>query len=153
MWSEGSALLLLDSGSGLSQEQKLPHLLNTPEIQVTARSKENSARVLRFTAAVERIDPHSEAGEEALKVLIAARLNADSAEIAKPEWTSSIAVLRVVPIRAIVTPEGADAPSYSAEPARSDATTQDWHPFHFGARPKKRWRIALRERRKRGITG
>jgi hypothetical protein len=88
VWRDGSTYVLTGPG-----EQRLPGLAGSAECQLTARSADTGGRIVTWRAAVERVEPDSEAGRAVVPALEAARLNGH------PDWTTAV-VLRLTPTAA-----------------------------------------------------
>lgn len=120
-------------------EQTDPGLTDGAEVEVILRSKENSARQLRVTARVVRLDPDSEAWGAAVAALHPERLNAPDGEAQPERWRRESTLWLLRPTgRAAETPEAMSSASHRAEPLPTDATTLDRTPFHAGRATRRR---------------
>jgi hypothetical protein len=118
-------------------EQMLPQLAGM--VEVTARSKDNGARSVRFLARADALPTGSPEWDAAADALSASRLNARDTDTQRERWAAGCRICRLTPIRMLSSGAGdADAPSGSRPPARTGATTISWRPWHLGGRPARR---------------
>jgi hypothetical protein len=118
-------------------EQMLPLLSGA--VEVTARSKDNGTRLVRFLARAELLEARSPAWESAADALSASRLNARDTAEQRERWASGGLISRLVPVRLLASGPGEQASPVGAEPpARTGATTANWRPWHLGGRPRQR---------------
>lgn len=118
-------------------EQMLPLLSGA--VEVTARSKDNGTRSVRFLARAELLQALSPAWEAAVNALSAARLNARDTDGQRERWASGALLSRLVPVRLLASGAGDVGTSTGSEPpARTGATTVTWRPWHLAGRPSHR---------------
>lgn len=124
-------------GGGL--EQRLPDVLDGDELEVTVRSKDTGARLVRFPARVTRVLPGTPAWDAVVPELHAKRLNPPDGEDQPQRWARESTVLRLdlagPPAEA---PGNVSHRSHAAEPAPSPATTRGPLPFVLGRRARRR---------------
>jgi hypothetical protein len=89
-WHDGAIYVVTGGG-----EQDLPGLAEAAEVEVTLRSKDNGAELVRFPASVEVVDQAAEA--EAVSVLAKERLNAPDAAGLTDRWAARSTVVRLTP--------------------------------------------------------
>ena len=120
-------------------EQTDPGLADGAEVEVILRSKENSARQLRVTASVERLEPGSEPWGAAVAALHPERLNAPDGEAQPERWRRESTLWLLRPTGgAAETPDAMSSASHRVEPLPTGATTLDRTPFHAGRATRKR---------------
>lgn len=118
-------------------EQMLPQLAGTAE--VTARSKDNGARSVRFLARAEVLTAGSPEWDAAADALSASRLNARNTDTQRERWAAGCQICRLTPLRMVTAGAGdAETPSGSRTPALTGVTTMTWRPWHLSGRPARR---------------
>jgi hypothetical protein len=142
IWLDGAAYVV--SGPG---EQELPPLAG--EVEVTLRSKDTWARVLRVTATATTVDPAAPEWRDVALALKGSRLNAPDPDGLLDRWAAGNTITRLS-LRGAVneSPGHYDESSGAAAPPPSEAATRDWAPWHVGGRRKTRRnarRIARRD--------
>ncbi|MCC5582115.1 hypothetical protein IMZ11_41620 [Microtetraspora sp. AC03309] len=90
VWHEGAIYLVTGGG-----EQELPGLAEASEVEVTLRSKDNGAELVRFTASVEVVDQSR--SPEAVAALAKERLNAPDATTLTDRWAVGSVIVRLTP--------------------------------------------------------
>ncbi|WP_200926560.1 hypothetical protein [Sphaerimonospora mesophila] len=90
MWHEGAIYVVTGGG-----EQPLPGLTESPEVEITLRSKDNGAELVRFPASVEVVD--QAAAGETVAALAKERLNAHDAAGLIDRWAAQSVVVRLTP--------------------------------------------------------
>jgi hypothetical protein len=90
VWHDGAIYVVTGDG-----EQSLPGLTDAAEIEVTLRSKDNRAELVRFPAVVEVVDQATAA--EAVAALAKERLNASDAGGLPARWAGHATVVRLTP--------------------------------------------------------
>ncbi|WP_433497909.1 hypothetical protein ACQP1K_23785 [Sphaerimonospora sp. CA-214678] len=90
VWHEGAIYVVTGGG-----EQPLPGLTESPEVEITLRSKDNGAELVRFPASVEVVD--QEAAGETVAALARERLNAHDAAGLIDRWAARSVVVRLTP--------------------------------------------------------
>ncbi len=124
---------------GGGDEQPLPGLADGSEVEVTARSKDNGGRLLRFQARVVAVLPGSDAWDTVVPELHAKRLNPADGEQQPHRWARESRVLRLQPTgRLLESPGKTSRSSHAAEPVGSPAATRDPLPFVLGRRATRR---------------
>jgi len=130
VWFDGAAYLV--SGDG---EQELPGLEAAETVEVTVRSKDKGARLVRWLARVSRIEPRTESWDAAVRELVAKRLNLRDAGRVRERWAGECLVTRLEPTGELLERPGAMSDeSHAAEPLPSPATTVGRLPFVLGRR-------------------
>jgi hypothetical protein len=92
VWHEG-ALLLVSGG----QEQPLPHIEDATQVQVVMRSKDTGGRLATWSGVATTLPPRTPEWDDAVAVLVAARLNLESMTQSPQRWAETSVVTRVVP--------------------------------------------------------
>ncbi|GHE35671.1 hypothetical protein GCM10017673_43130 [Streptosporangium violaceochromogenes] len=90
-WHDGAIYVVTGGG-----EQELPGLAEAGRVQVTLRSKDNGARLITFTAAVEVVD--QVLAGEAVAALAKDRLNAADGAGLRDRWLAHSTVVRLTPL-------------------------------------------------------
>ncbi|WP_406146101.1 hypothetical protein [Streptomyces sp. NBC_01012] len=122
VWHEGAAVLVGD-GPG---EQPLPPGVDAGAVaEVTVRSKDKGGRLVVWSAAVEVLDPHSEAWEAAVGELRGKRLNAPDADLMTERWARECRIVRLTPGESRTDLPGT---SQAAPPLPTGATTRQTAP-------------------------
>lgn len=122
-------------------EQPDPGLAHGGSVKVVLRSKENRARQVTVTAAVERLEPGTGAWEAAASALHPKRLNPPDGEAQPERWARESTVWLLRPTAEVLEQPGAMSDdSHRAEPVATEATTLTRMPFHAGRATKKRRR-------------
>ncbi|GAA0406713.1 hypothetical protein Acor_51450 [Acrocarpospora corrugata] len=93
VWHDG-AIHLVTGGD----EQELPGLANTPEIEVILRSKDNGSQLVRFPATVAVLDQAEH--PEVVAALAKERLNAIDSAALTARWAAGSLVVRLTPVNA-----------------------------------------------------
>ncbi|GAA4565512.1 hypothetical protein [Planotetraspora kaengkrachanensis] len=89
-WHDGAIYVVTGGG-----EQDLPGLTEADETEVTLRSKDNGAELVRFAASVEIVDQAAE--PDAIAALAKERLNAPDASGLTARWAAHSTVVRLTP--------------------------------------------------------
>ncbi len=89
-WHDGAIYVVTGGG-----EQSLPGLVESSRVEITLRSKDNGAELIRFPASVEVVD--QAAAAEAMAVLAKERLNAPDGAGLLDRWAADSTVLRLTP--------------------------------------------------------
>lgn len=89
-WHDGAIYVVTGGG-----EQRLPGLVELSQVEVTLRSKDNGAELIRFPASVEVVD--QVAAPEAIAVLAKERLNAPDGAGLVDRWAADSTVIRLTP--------------------------------------------------------
>lgn len=125
IWRDGAVYLVCGPG-----EQQLPGLAEARVAQVVVRSKDSGGRLLRWQAAVSRMEPASGTWSTITKELAAKRLNSPDAARQPARWAEDAAVLRLTPTGSVGQRPAYDksrstlpTDSLAAPPPGSDATT------------------------------
>lgn len=123
-------------------EQPDPGLVDGAAVELILRSKDNSARQLRISATVQRLQPGTEAWDAAVAALHPERLNAPDGEQQPERWRreSTVWLLRPGP-QAAEAPGAMSSESHRAEPLPTEATTLRRTPFHAGRATRRRRRL------------
>jgi hypothetical protein len=139
VWHDDAVCVVYGTG-----EQMLPLLEG--DVEVTARSKENGARLVTFVAEARTLPAGQPAWEAAAKALAAARLNArDPAEQAQ-RWASGALITLLQPVRIVTAGPGDDtSESGAAAPPGGPGTTLSRRPYHWGSRLRRARRRNQRE--------
>jgi hypothetical protein len=135
VWHEGAAYVV--SGPG---EQPVPGLAEAARCRVVVRSGGNLARIVRWPAAVERVEPGTPDWDAIVPTLLPKRLNLTDAETAAARWAAECRVSRL-------TPDGAPdevgdtlpTASGAVAPPTTPAATRVTVPYTLG-RPRGRRR-------------
>lgn len=90
VWHDG-AIYVVTGG----EEQSLPGLAESTQVEVTLRSKDNGAELIRFPASVEVVD--QAAARDAVAALAKERLNARDAAGLLDRWAEQSLVIRLTP--------------------------------------------------------
>ncbi|GIH69303.1 hypothetical protein [Sphaerimonospora thailandensis] len=90
VWHDG-AIYVVTGGD----EQSLPGLTEMTEVEITLRSKDNGAELVRFPAAAEIVD--QSATGDAVAALAKERLNAHDAAGLLARWAEQSFVVRLTP--------------------------------------------------------
>ncbi|MGI5492424.1 hypothetical protein [Microtetraspora malaysiensis] len=90
VWHSGAIYVVTGGG-----EQELPGLTEASEVEVTLRSKDNGAELVRFTASVETVD--QAASPDVVATLAKERLNAPDAATLPARWAAGSVILRLTP--------------------------------------------------------
>ncbi len=118
-------------------EQMLPLMLG--EVEVVARSKETSARLVTFVAVAELLEARTPEWEAAAEALSTKRLNALEPEGQRERWASGTLLTRLTPVRMVEALSGDDqTASGSAPPTVNPATTLGRQPYHLRGRTRRR---------------
>ncbi len=138
LWYDG-ALCLVSGG----EEQPLPGIESTPEVEVTMRSKENGGRLVTWVGAVSVVRPEDEGWDEITAALVADRLNLDDLATAAAEWARSSTVTRIVPTdRTVERPGELSDDAHLLAPRETSATTSGALPRILHRRVKRRPRLS-----------
>lgn len=130
VWHEGSAYVLTGPG-----EQPDPGFGEVPLATVAVPSKDKRSRLVVWIAVVERIAPDTPTWTSAVAAIAPKRLNLPDGEAAPARWAATCRLYRLTPTGDVV-PADADprAPSGSAPPLPTTATTPVRRPFQLGRR-------------------
>ncbi|MEW9529232.1 hypothetical protein [Microbispora sp. NPDC049125] len=90
VWHDGALYVVTGGG-----EQSLPGLTEAAEVEITLRSKDNGAELVRFPASVEVVDQAAATG--AVAALAKERLNASDAAHLQERWAERATVVRLTP--------------------------------------------------------
>jgi hypothetical protein len=130
VWFDDAAHVV--SGGG---EQELPGLRSAGTVEVTVRSKDKGARLVRWVARVQHLEPGSEPWETAARELLAKRLNLRDADRARQRWAEECLLTRLEPTGEVLERPGAmSADAHAAPPLPSPAATIGPLPFMLGRR-------------------
>jgi hypothetical protein len=122
-------------------EQHDPGLADGASVEVILRSRDNWARQVTVTAAVERIEPGTDAWDTAASALHPKRLNPPDGEEQPGRWARESTVWLLRPTEEVAEQPGAMSDgSHRAEPVATEATTLTRMPFHAGRATRKRRR-------------
>ncbi|GII56984.1 hypothetical protein Pth03_53730 [Planotetraspora thailandica] len=89
-WHDGAIYVVTGGG-----EQELPGLVESAEVEITLRSKDNGAELVRFPASVAIVDQAAE--PDAVAALAKERLNAPDAAGLIGRWAARSTVVRLTP--------------------------------------------------------
>jgi hypothetical protein len=132
-WYEETVLVI--SGEG---EQGLPALAGP--VEVIARSKDNRARLVTFTARGEVVPADSPDWDALATALSAVRLNEQNSAGQRERWSSGCVITRITPLALTASGAGDDTTDPGAAPvAPTPATTVTaFRPWHVGGRARAR---------------
>lgn len=124
---------------GGGMEQQLPDVADGDELEVTVRSKDTGARVLRLPVRVTTVLPGTAAWDAVVPELHAKRLNPPDGDDQPRRWARESTVLRLEPAGPPVEAPGRlSHRSHAAEPVATPATTRGPLPFVLGRRARRR---------------
>jgi hypothetical protein len=128
VWIDGA--LYIVSGPG---EQPVPGLADASRASVVVRSADTLARIVRWPAAVRRVQPGTEEWDAAVPTLLGKRLNLAGAEDAAKRWAAECVVNRLEPA-ADPDQAGASLPAtgHRAAPPATPAATRTTVPYTVG---------------------
>jgi hypothetical protein len=134
-WLDGTAYVVTGPG-----EQHLPAL--PADLAVTFRSKDTGGRLVTVPAHASVLTPEDARWEDATAALKTSRLNSPAGDTVA-RWTTEATVYALTPHGdALEGPGSYSDESGATQPARTGATTANWHPWHLKGRPK--WRRGTR---------
>jgi hypothetical protein len=90
VWHDGAIYVVTGGG-----EQSLPGLVESTQVEIILRSKDNGAQLVRFPASAEVVDQATAA--EAVAALAKERLNATDAAGLPARWAEHSVVVRLTP--------------------------------------------------------
>lgn len=130
IWHEGAAYVVT---GGI--EQPLPGLPEADRITVTARSKDNGARLVTWIADVTEVVPGSPEWDAVIPALARDRLNPPDGEQQPERWAREAYVFRLSPSGEVTERPGAMPDgSLAAPPAHTPAAHGDHRPRMYGAK-------------------
>lgn len=133
VWHDDAVLLVV---GGDEQPDPAP---GAGTVEVRVPSKDNRARLVTFTAGVERLETSHPDYEAASFRLRAGRLNAPDTATLADRWADASSIVRLRPHGSPSEAPGRyDDGSGAVQLRRSPATTVTWHPFHVGGRTRRR---------------
>jgi hypothetical protein len=134
VWNDGA--LYVVSGPG---EQPVPGLADSSRCDVIVRSGDTLARIVRWPAAVSRVEPGTEEWDAVVPTLIPKRLNLADAETAADRWARECHVSKLV---AAGDPDEAGetlpAGALRTAPPTTPAATRTTVPYTVGRRRGRR---------------
>lgn len=120
-------------------EQPDPGLAPGGSVEVILRSRDNWARQVTVKAAVERLEPGTDAWGAAASALHPKRLNPPDGEAQPQRWALESTLWLLRPTSEVAEQPGAMSDdSHRAEPVATEATTLTRKPFHAGRATRKR---------------
>ena len=134
VWVDG-AIAVVHEGD----EQKLPGLRATGQVEITLRSKDKGGLLLRVPARVVGLGPGDNRLAAAVAALHAARQSAPDGEAQPGRWAATSLVTRLEPGGPAVEAPGAYLPAdRRAVAVPTSATTLDRRPLVLGRRSRRR---------------
>jgi hypothetical protein len=132
IWQDGAAYVV----SGGS-EQPLPGIDTATEVRVTARSKDNGARLITWVARPETLRRRTPEWREAAQALAAQRLNGHS-EDRLLYWAADATITKLVPTDRVLEHPGArPTTDHAAPPPPTPAVTRGPLPRVVHRRPSR----------------
>jgi hypothetical protein len=120
-------------------EQPDPGLVDGAAVRLILRSRDKWSRLLSVDATVSRIDPSSDAWDEAASALHAKRLNSPDGDAALDRWRQESSVWRLTPGAELVEGPGTMSDqTHRAEVPETSAVSSTRRPFHFGRATRTR---------------